>query len=660
MSGRLSAGVFALLPGALVTYLAFNAGGFYANTQGLVAVVLLIILAGWVLFAEAPFAGFGRPLAVATVAMAAYAGWTLLSATWSDSTSRALLEFNRALLYLVALVLFGLTIRRTRQLQWLVWGLAGAIVVLCGIALTTRLLPHVWPIGPNLANDRLSYPITYWNTLGLLASLAIVFCLQITTRARGPKAARVLGAAAIPLLATTVYFTFSRGAIAAGAVGIAAYLALARARGTASGLLAAIPPTAIALVVAYNADLLATEHPTTAAAVSEGHRVAWVLAACIVGAALIRLALLRLDLRLAMARRLAEPRTVLGTMGATLLVATAVALALGAPGWISRQYDHFVHGTPVSEGVPVSTQTDFRQRLTSVSSNGRLDYWGVALDQFDSSNLKGDGAGTFQVAWERQRDIPGTVVDAHGLYPETLGELGLVGLLLLVTTLIAIVGGLAARIRGERRTLYAALLAAALTWALAVAVDWHWEMPVATLWLFAAGGAALATRGESRSRRGAPPTAFRIALAVPFVLLAALPYSIFSSQAWLDRADEAYARGSCTAASDDARSSISALGARPEPYELLGYCAIRHGQPRQAIADMHKAIDRDPHNWNFRYGLALARAAAGLDPRPEIRQARDMNPLEPLVRDAEKRFATDRPLLWKHRAREVAATITRL
>src|SRR5207247_9463268 len=102
---------------------------------------------------------------------------------------RALSEFNLGLLYLRALALFGLTIRRAWQLQWLVWGLAGAIVAVCGIALTTRLLPHVWPIGHNLANDRLSYPITYWNALGLLAPLRIVFCLPPTTRARRPPAA---------------------------------------------------------------------------------------------------------------------------------------------------------------------------------------------------------------------------------------------------------------------------------------------------------------------------------------------------------------------------------------------------------------------------------------------------------------------------------------
>ena len=142
-------------------------------------------------------------------------------------------------------------------------------------------------------------------------------------------------------------------------------------------------------------------------------------------------------------------------------------------------------------------------------------------------------------------------------------------------------------------------------------------MPVVTLLMFAAGGAAIATRAETQSRFAAPPIPVRLAAAIPLVLLAALPYSIYSSQAWLDRAADAFASGDCATATDDARSSISALGSRPEPYELLGYCAIRDGRPRQAIGDMQEAIDRDPDNWNFHYGLALARGAAGLDPRPE-------------------------------------------
>jgi hypothetical protein len=144
------------------------------------------------------------------------------------------------------------------------------------------------------------------------------------------------------------------------------------------------------------------------------------------------------------------------------------------------------------------------------------------------------------------------------------------------------------------------------------------------------------------------------------VLLAALPYAILSSQAWLDRADDAFAGGDCAAATDDARSSISALGSRPEPYELLGYCAIRDGQPRQAIGHMQDAIERDPENWNFHYGLALARGAAGLDPRSEVQRAHDLNPLDVLTEDAVRRFDTARPGAWKRRASRLARRFTSL
>ncbi len=378
------------------------------------------------------------------------------------------------------------------------------------------------------------------------------------------------------------------------------------------------------------------------------------------GAALARLVLLWLDRWLASKRRILDARAALLAGAGALVAGVVVALALGAPGWVSLQYDRFTGDAPLNEGTQGSGQTDFRRRLTSVSNNGRIDLWGVALDEYKQAKLAGPGAGTFQLAWERERSFPGPVIDAHGLYPEALGELGLVGLALLATALVAILVGLALGVRGRTRTLYAALLAAALTWAFATGIDWHWEMPVVTLWLFAAGGAAIAARAERPSRFAAPAMPVRLAVAIPLVLLAALPYQILSSQAWLDRAKAAFFDGDCAAVMADARSSISALGSRPEPYELLGYCAIREGRPRQAIDDMKQAIDRDPENWNFHYGLGLARGAAGLDPRPEFRRAKDLNPLDILAQDAVRRFHTDRPGTWKRRANQLARRFTSL
>ena len=166
------------------------------------------------------------------------------------------------------------------------WGIAAGIVVVCAIGLTTRVLPDVWPIAPNLANDRLSYPLTYWNSLGLLAAIGVVFCVHLTSSWRDPPSIRVAAAGAVPLLAATVLFTFSRGAIAAGAVGLLAYMLIARPRLLATGLLAVVPATVVALIAAYEADLLAKPEFASKAAVAQGHRVAWIVALCVGWAAM--------------------------------------------------------------------------------------------------------------------------------------------------------------------------------------------------------------------------------------------------------------------------------------------------------------------------------------------------------------------------------------
>ena len=59
------------------------------------------------------------------------------------------------------------------------------------------------------------------------------------------------------------------------------------------------------------------------------------------------------------------------------------------------------------------------------------------------------------------------------------------------------------RARGSRRSIYGALLAAGVVWALHAGVDWDWEMPVVTLGFFAVAGAALSPRRAFRARLGA-------------------------------------------------------------------------------------------------------------------------------------------------------------
>jgi len=203
--------------------------------------------------------------------------------------------------------------------------------------------------------------------------------------------------------------------------------------------------------------------------------------------------------------------------------------------------------------------------------------------------------------------------------------------------------------RGGDRPLYAALLAVGLAWTLRAGVDWDWEMPAVTIPFLALGGLALAT---GRPRVGVPGRLTRVALGIGLLILAVTPALVATSQSRLNQAVHAFRQGDCDLAVDRALSSASVLRVRPEPYEIIALCdARRRGANRLGVQMMEEAVKRDPDNWEFTYGLALVRGAAGLDPRPAARRAYRLNPRSALTRDALRRFDTDDRRKWERRAR---------
>ena len=593
-----------LLPGVLVLFLGFRSGGFYVGATSLAAAEMALVVGLRFALARRPLQGVSKPLAVAAVAMACFCAWTLLSANWSHTMARALPEYSRALLYGLTLLFFGMLPFNVRRIRWMVYGVAAAAVAICAAALIARLLPHTI-FDPTLVGEqRLGYPLTYWNALGILACIGVVLCVHLACSTRDSWIARVLGAAVVPLFALTLLYTLSRGGIWAAAGALVVYVVIGRPRALISGAIATVPPTLIAVAVATPTSTITESYPN--GMVAEGKHVALVLAGCMLGAALLRASLLPLDgwlTSLSLPLRARRP-VLAGAAAIALALVLAAGTAADAPHVVQTKYHEF---TDRSNTSPAAGEA----RLLSARPEGRFEIWHVALDSYRENRLHGAGAGTYAERWNQYRSTGSQVLNAHSLYLEVLGELGIVGLVLLVIALALILGAFAYRARGPDRALFAALLACGLAWAVHAGVDWDWQMPAVTLWLFALGGAALARslrRRRRRPRNDLKSLAVRGGGVLACIALAIVPAQLALSQARLDSAIGALNAGRCGAAQADANNSLSAVSQRPTPYAVIAYCDMINGHYGPATVASRRALQRDPRNWELYYALAVARA----------------------------------------------------
>src|SRR3954471_23226211 len=101
--GRLSEAGLTALPALLILWFAFHAGGYFPDSTGFVAVVVAVVLTLRLTLNNRPIAGMSIIGLSAVALMSLFALWTLGSAWWSDAPARSMIEFNRALLYLLLL-----------------------------------------------------------------------------------------------------------------------------------------------------------------------------------------------------------------------------------------------------------------------------------------------------------------------------------------------------------------------------------------------------------------------------------------------------------------------------------------------------------------------------------------------------------------------------
>jgi len=555
--------------------------------------------------------------------------------------------------------LFACCGRSESRLRVLLRGLLLATAVVALSGLLSRLAPGFWPTEPGLVNDRLSYPLTYWNTFALLVGFALILAFHHASDEREPALVRIGAAALMPALAATLLLTFSRGALAVTIIGLVVYAIAARPRGLAAAVLATGPASAVAVLAANAADLVQQGTPLTPAALSQAHELAGILVGCTLVAAALRTLGLKLDTRLSelsISQRAAR-RAGVGAACLTLIAIAALLLAGGAS-TLHRQYERFVEGAPVTAGAHRSS------RLLDLGNDGRKPLWEVAEKAFSAHPLDGTGAGTFQLEWQRADGRPDRFF-AYSLYLETMAELGLVGLLLLLVAIATVLFAAVRLIRGPARAPAAAAFAVIVAWALRAGLDIDWQTPAVCVPVFALGGLVLARSiGPGEDWGGSPPRPpwlqravdlsgawLRPALVVVCLALMVPAARWAIAQSKTTKAVAALASRDCESAHQSATSAISWANTGPRPYEVMSMCAARRDDSRLAVSWAERAVKHDPHAWEPRYVLALSRASAGLDPRPQVAAALALNPSRDLLRISRRALSGNSPRDWRRAGR---------
>ncbi|MBA3734613.1 MAG: O-antigen ligase family protein [Actinobacteria bacterium] len=543
--------------------------------------------------------------------------WTLLSATWSAASAPSILESQRALLY-VAGVGAALLLSRSRNVSHLLGGLLGAICAISAFSLATRLLPDRVGVYEASSVYRLAQPIGYWNGLAVFAGMGALLALAFAGRARS-LAARAACAGVLVLLLPTFYFTFGRGAwVALGAGLLTAIVVDPRRLHFLATLLVLAPLPAISVLASSREPGLTHAGVTLSRAVHDGHRLTLVLLFLGVANAVAALAFAFVE------RRVSPPAALRRGFAVAIALVVVLGVAVvfsryGGPATIAQKgYDAFKAPPPHVEG-------NLKKRLLNFSGNGRADLWQLAWEDATKHPVLGAGAGTYERYFlAHQPSDVSRVRDAHGLYIETLAELGPVGLLLLLGALALPLTVLAA---ARTNPLVPAAAGAYAAYLVHTGADWDWELPAVTLTGLLCGTAILIA--GRRSHRSPPLRAQARWIGVGLVILAAGSAAVgLVGNTALSRSDLARQSQDWERSARDARRANSWMPWSPKPWEALGRAQLGAGQLQEARQSFLRGISMDSGDWELWYRLASAsrgeqrrdalRHAARLIPRAEL------------------------------------------
>jgi O-Antigen ligase len=621
-----------LLVAAAVFGLALNDGTYQVTDRSALAIAIWWAIALGVVLRFWPRRPLPGEALAGGVALLGLGAFTALSIAWGDSAEGAFAELDRILIYAGVFALVVMTTRRGDAARWSD-GLALGITAVGLLALASELFPGL--VGPDAppvffpGENRLSYPVNYWNGLAILVGIAFPLLLGAATMKRAAWL-RGLALAPIPALTAVIYLASSRGGAAVALLGVACFLLLTGRR------IAALAATvvagagvvgAISVLVARHA--LADGEIGSSAAAGQGHSAALMLALLALGCGAVYAAWCTVE-----PRRPIRPgrRAALG-LGIAGIAALAVAAVAVNP--IQKLNDF--KEPPSEQRIAESDFT--RAHLLSANGSGRWQLWASAVDEWKEHPVTGDGAGSYEAWWARHGSLTKFVRDAHSLYLETLAELGLIGFVLLMTAFGAgfvAAGRRVLRTSGDERTTVAALAGALVAFMVGAGIDWMWELTVVSLIgivsLALLAGPATDPGERQAARSPRLRLAPRAAVAAVCVVAICAEGILLLSHARLEESQSAAARGDSGAAMSAALDARSLQPWAASPYLQLALLSEQGRDLPTARARIGEAIDRDRTDWRLWLVSARLETENGniAQARRDLRRARSLNPRSPL------------------------------
>ncbi len=620
----------------LVLYLGIDGGGYDLVVRSDAGVVVWWLVLLGAVAGILPSARLSRTGWAALGAFGAFVIWSGLSSGWSLSTERSLDELSRLVSYGGVLVLAVATFGdRERALRHVVAALATAIAALALLALISRLVPDAFPAArttgallPNI-RSRLSWPLNYWGALAALMALGLPLLLAVATSARS-LLTQALAAGAVPILILTGYLTYSRGPAAAGIAALVAFLVLVPER-PAKLLTAAVCAGGGAILIAGATHRHAVE--TAGLGSTASHQGATLL----IAAAFVCAGVALLQAGIGLAARhgtppsvlVVSPRRAAGLVAVAAVGALVLALALGAPHELSHAWNSFKR-----DNSTALFQRNLN-RFGTLSGNGRYTFWKTAVDALSGHWLDGFGLGSFQLVYLAHSPVWNYTTNAHSLFVETLTEVGLVGLALLVLFLVIGLGAALRRLNGvspESRIRAAGVFAACLAFSICATFDWIWQVPVIPIVLLLLLATVFAPAAGGAAPRRASRVGFRVMAVVGAVASLALIGIPLAATKAVRTSQADASSGELSAALTSARSAVRAESSSSSAQLQVALVFELEGRYGAALSYARQATVVDPHDWQpwlIRSRIEAEAGHAALSVAA-YRTARSLNPRSPV------------------------------